>query len=105
MDDFFSITDSQPRETVALHVETRQCLETFLVVTTGKGATGISRVQKYTAPQSRTQRLAHDKELSSPKCKSARAEKTYSIPCIFISGENWFLMVRIILPFLCTKHR
>ena len=46
MDDFFSITGSQPRESVALHVETRQCLETFLVVTTGKGATGISRVRE-----------------------------------------------------------
>lgn len=44
MDDFFSITGSQPRETVALHVETRQCLETFLVVITGEGATGISWV-------------------------------------------------------------
>ena len=66
-----------------------------MVVATGEGATGISRVKRA-------------RMLSTPECtgrsvtknypaqyvKSATAEKTYSTPCIFERGENWFLMTR-----------
>ena len=48
-----------------------QCLETFFVVITQRGATGIEWVEARDADKLPTmQRTArHNKELSSPKCK------------------------------------
>lgn len=95
MDDFFQISGSQPGEAVAFMLTLGSVWRHFWLSQLEKvllASHGLRRQGCCSTPECTGRSVT--KNYPAQYGKSATAEKTYSTPCIFERGENWFLMAR-----------